>query len=612
MDCVGLGQRMESSSTLRAAFCVRWAVIGLVLVAGCQEWFNDNADRQVYKLVDQRQRDALGTNHDSRLPRAGREPDLLSPEERDDSKYDLAPHPVDDQIPASFNVVTSQPAAQSSTSQPTTVPAISPAVVTMNRVMTLKESLAYAFRHSREFQTAKEQLYLAALTLTLEKHLWEPRLFSTIRTHYTALQDLTTSSDGSSTSWEPDQALETVAEAGVRQRLPYGGEVTARVVDTLMQDLQQHVVDGQNGQAILDASIPLLRGAGPVARETYYQAERNLIYAVRTFEGFRRNLVVDISGDYLNLQQLRQAIFNNEQSITSFHDVALRSHALWKTGRRINLDVTRAVQDQLFAENSKLSAIERYLTALDQFKIRIGMPIDTQIDVSMPEEPGVDVQAAADRPASELDVMMLMPDVTEEIAVRTALKYRLDLINDFDAIYDAERGVDVAKNSLLPDLRATSSVMFQTNPDVASFVDYNDEQTVWKAGVVLEVPLDRVAERNALRRANILKQQAERNYIDAKETVTSQVRRAMRRVQTQRDALAILIKARDLAIERRLAAKIRMETKGDINNRDVVDAENALLQARNQLAAAQAQFGLAILQFRRDTGTLRIGDEIGQ
>ena len=44
-------------------------------------------------------------------------------------------------------------------------------------------------------------------------------------------------------------------------------------------------------------------------------------------------------------------------------------------------------------------------------------------------------------------------------------------------------------------------------------------------------------------------------------------------------------------------------------NQDVVDAEDDLLAARNQYAAAVAAYRVAILDFRRDTGTLRFSDD---
>ncbi|UCF33386.1 MAG: hypothetical protein JSV78_13740, partial [Phycisphaerales bacterium] len=47
----------------------------------------------------------------------------------------------------------------------------------------------------------------------------------------------------------------------------------------------------------------------------------------------------------------------------------------------------------------------------------------------------------------------------------------------------------------------------------------------------------------------------------------------------------------------------------DATNQDVVDAEDDLFTARNQLAGAIASYREAILDFRLATGTLRVTDE---
>ena len=43
------------------------------------------------------------------------------------------------------------------------------------QVIGLKESLAFAMRSGRDLQDAREDLYLDALDLTLERHLWTPQ-----------------------------------------------------------------------------------------------------------------------------------------------------------------------------------------------------------------------------------------------------------------------------------------------------------------------------------------------------------------------------------------------------------------------------------------------------
>ncbi len=403
--------------------------------------------------------------------------------------------------------------------------------------------------------------------------------------------------------------IQSVAQAGIRQKLPYGGEVTARIIADLVRDVSNSVSTGETGSAILEANLPLLRGAGRSAYESRYQTERNLIYAVRTFENFRRTLAVTIAGEYFELQGTRQTIINAHETVQALTLDQRRAEALWRTGRTDQLDVLRADQDRIRASNAEVDAIAGYETSLDRFKILIGMPTETEIDVEYPaegSEAGPTDQGIME-PAS-LEDALRMPVVSEEEAIRVALKYRLDLLNDLDRIDDARRGVAVAENDLLPDLQAFGSVQMDTRPDVDSVLGYNSELVTYRAGLRLEIPLDRVAERNALRRSQITLQQAERNYEEAKDTVSLQVRESMRQVQLQLDSLEIQKRNKDVALVRRRAARMWFDL-GKKDNRDVVEAQQNLLEAQDRLAAAVAALRRAILTFRLNTGTLRVDDE---
>src|SRR5690606_34309189 len=103
-----------------------------------------------------------------------------------------------------------------------------------------------------------------------------------------------------------------------------------------------------------------------------------------------------VASDYFDLQQLRQQIINADESIEGFDELARRSRAFWRTGKVTILDVQRAEQDQLNATNELIDAVERYRNALDQFKIRIGMPTGEKITVALPE-------TATTQPAEPVD-----------------------------------------------------------------------------------------------------------------------------------------------------------------------------------------------------------------
>ena len=632
----------------------------LCLLAGCQ-WFTDDADREVYRLIEGRQQAAIGETRDVAI---GGE---TSPAPIGGDPYTFAPHPVDSDVPEAFERLRPEPEDEAAPAA--TQPAEPDREV---RVLTLADALEYAFKHARELQSAKEDLYLAALALSLERHLWTPQFVGEISSQYANYGEIR----------DFDHAMDAVAQVSATQALPYGGQVAARVVSTLMRDLTNNLTSGESSRAVLEADIPLLRGAGRVAYESRYQAERDLIYAVRTFERFRRQFAVNIAGDYFDLQATKQGITNARLSIQIFEQEVAKADGLFQAGRVMRLEVLRAEQDMYAAIDQEISATEEYQSTLDQFKISIGMPTDTPIDVVVAEEPvtapefeeldlplnkyatpeppdarpgiprveagtpgepaiipdahgplpltepptaappttrpaappSIDDPSSTSQPVAEpvlvdaLRAALKMPDVTEEEAIRAALKYRLDLINDLDRTDDAARGLHIAENGLLPDLAAFGTVSFDTTPNRLGVFAYDHERTTWRAGLSLELPLDRKAERNALRRAQILKRRAERDYDQARDLVRLQVRRAQRRVGQAEATYEIQKLTAAQAILRREVARSRFE-KGQVSNREIVEAERDLLNARNSLARAGAGVRLAILQFRRDSGTLRIDDQ---
>lgn len=563
-------------------------VLMLINLAGCMDALDRRIDGQVYDLIAERQRAALGETSDARIEDpANRKPG--------DRRYRFNPRPLDPDIPPAFRKPADAPAA-AETSAPASraqsaVSELSPDIFvpgTEVQVFSLGDALAYAMRHSRRFQEAKEDLYLAALELTLERHLWTPQFVAAIRGDYfNAGQDE-----------KFDQAFTAVSEAAVTQRLPWGGNVSARILGTLMRDLTEHVTSGETGQAILSAELPLLRGAGPSAYESRYQAERNLIYAVRAFEHFRRAFVVEVASAFFALQGQKAAVYNTYVSYESRRLDAERAEFIERVGQNKSIfEAPRAKASLRQSESALLGSKEQYVTGLDRFKVFLGMPVDTPLDVASQEE---------DEDSRNID--LLLRDVDEEQAIATALNLRLDLLSTLDQVDDAHRGVSVARNAILPDLNADGSVTLDTNPDKLGTFEYDTtERTDWRAGIALRLD-DRRRERNAFRESQVRLRRAERDFELQADNVRVEVRRAMRRIAQQAGIRAI----QELNVvenEFRVAAAREQFNLGKSTNQDVVDAENDLLAARNDLAVAIAAYRIAILEFRRETGTLRVSDD---
>jgi len=449
------------------------------------------------------------------------------------------------------------------------------------RPFRLSDALEYAFLNAWDFQTQKEDLYLSALALMTERQLWTPQFIGTVRGQYANFGQVRNF----------DQAMTAVSEMSVTQRLPFGGEIAARVINTLMRDIGRQTTSGETGTAILEANIPLLKGAGRVAYESRYQAERNLIYAVRNFERARRNLVVDVAGGFFDLQAIKAQIESAEAAKESAALEQQRTQALVDIERLLQVEADRVDVQVLDRSNDINNARVRYETALDRFKIRIGMPTREPIDV---------VDAGLD---------LFEPDVAEDEAVETAIRYRLDLINTRDQIDDAKRGVVIAKNNFLPQFDFTGSIRMATDPNQKNSLSYNTERALWQGMLELEVPFDRREERNDFRASLIDFRRSERAYELAESNVILDVRNAMRIMALAKQSLAIQEENIRVNEARSVQADALLKRGRLSSNRDLIEAQNSLQSSKNQYAAAIADYRLAILTLQRDSGTLRVGDD---
>ncbi|MCA9251495.1 MAG: TolC family protein [Phycisphaerales bacterium] len=550
---------------VRAVLCL--LVLAVVLAGtGCDQFWINSADDIASKIIRHRQKQTLGTTSDSDIGaedgRVGSRGDM----------YSFTPSRVDSKVPDSFR----RPARNEIEDEAISTNGFGDAIP-----FRLSDALEYAFHNAWDFQTQKEDLYLSALALMTERQLWTPQFVAGVRGEYANYGQVR----------DFDHAMTAVSELSVTQRLPYGGEVAARVVNVLMRDIGRHTTSGESGTAILEANIPLLRGAGKVAYESRFQAERNLVYAVRDFEAARRDLVVDVAGDFFDLLAIKTQIESAEAARESAMLEQDRTQAWVDTGRLVQIEAKRIDVQVLDRSNDVNNARVRYETALDRFKIRIGMPTQEHIDV-------VD---------EELD--LFEPDVTEHQAVETAIAYRLDLINTMDRIDDAKRGVVIAKNNFLPQFDISGSITTNTDPNKKNSLSYNTERTLWQGMVELEVPLDRREERNVFRAALIDLRRGERAYELAKSNVILDVRSAIRNLQLAKQSMAIQEENIEVNEERAAQANELLKRGRLSSSRDTIEAQNAIQASKNQYAAAVADYRLAILTLQRSCGTLRVDDQ---
>ncbi|MCL5279578.1 MAG: TolC family protein, partial [Planctomycetes bacterium] len=186
------------------------------------------------------------------------------------------------------------------------------------------------------------------------------------------------------------------------------------------------------------------------------------------------------------------------------------------------------------------------------------------------------------------------PQIALHEATEGALCTRLDVTNSADAVLDAQRAVYVAADSLRADLRLTGSVDMNTRGDASI-----------AAGPVLDLPLDRVPEQHAYRKALITLEARRREYDLLADTVRLEVREAYRKLSETAERYQILSAALTTAQARDKRTSILMEY-GQASSRRVLDALNDLYDARNAATDALTDYAVATLNFYRDTEALQV------
>ena len=581
------------------------AAISVASLPGCsREWYRADADKQVNGILAERKSETLGYQPETttetppppdpkkapkksyeKLPltiQAPAEPSPIEPSRVIVPFAPLGPELLTIDIPAPGPDDLQQQDLSPSRRTPRRLQLGPPAPADRTVKLDLFKSLEYAVQHSRDYQTQMETLYLAALDVTLERHMFDPRPFANATYVYNGGQD-----DVSYRS-----ALTATGQAGVRQQLPYGGEIVASGLVQFVDAINDSSADGESAELALTGSIPLLKGAGMVNLEALISSERQLVYSVRQFEDYRRSFAVDIASQYFRILTAQQSVVNRRTNYRNLAALLERSEALYQAGRLNFLQVQVSASSLYQAENSLINAEANLANTVDDFKLILGMEIDSEL-VVMP---------------SALDVTV--PDIDNRDVIAMAHKYRLDLQTRRDIVDDAARRVQVAANGLLPELNIFGSGRAGNRPDNPAY-RFDARNSDYTAGVRLELPVDRVAERNIYRRSLIDADRARRDLEQTKDVIAADVLTRIRAIRSAEAALIIQTRSIELA-QRRLEYATELLKEGKTTDaRNVTDAQQALLSAQDNYEDARANLQVEILRFLRDTGTLRVDPKAG-
>lgn len=229
--------------------------------------------------------------------------------------------------------------------------------------------------HSREYQFELERLYLSALALTFERFEFDLQWLGGNVTDYFHF------------GRGPNErnTLTTGSFLGFSKAFASGGQLLVNFANSLVWEFTGENSFAAASNLTVNFVQPLLRGAfRDVRLESLTQAERNVLYGVRSFARFRKQFYVDlVSGDrgYLDLLLQLQATRNLEQNLYALEQ-NLRAHeALAEAGIVSPLQVDQVFQGYQAGRLRLIRANNALENALDAYKVQLGLPPELPVEL---------------------------------------------------------------------------------------------------------------------------------------------------------------------------------------------------------------------------------------
>ncbi len=455
--------------------------------------------------------------------------------------------------------------------------------------LTLPHALCLAARNDRSYQRLKEAVFEAALDLDYQQY----RFGTTFSGMMFGLLSGDPGIEKASGGVSAGAARRT--EAG----LAVAGNLALNVVSLLRDDWRSLGLTGD-----LSMTLPLLRGAGrEIVREPLTQAERNLTVAIWSFDRYRQTYAYEVASAFYDVLEYAQRLRNAVENERRLSENSRRAEMWFEAGRMERIQVDQARSDLLNAGESVINTRKSMEAKLDAFKIQIGLPPEAKITLDDRELDTLEkeMEQLARRTS---DAVGAFPEETE--ACRIALAERHDLLITRSALEDVARGVKIAADALRADLTLQGGASLDRLRETGG--DGFDGGEALEGGLSASLPWDRRRERNAFKKRLIELEQAKRTLEAMEDTVKQAVRSGYRNLIAARASY-------ENRQETMRVARLRLESNnlfllsGRSSMRDILEAESAMLSARNALCSAMIQWRLSELALRRDMGVFEIAED---
>ena len=247
--------------------------------------------------------------------------------------------------------------------------------------LTLAQIVNLARRNSRNYQTQKEQLYSAALAVSLLRYEYELKF--------------SPSGNGTDFNYASNRSNgETVNTLGIpssyqiEKTLATGGQLLARFANDVL--LTFNGPDGFSydvgSELLFDFTQRILQR--DILLEPLNQAERDLVYAARDFIRFRKEFFFELASQYYNILRIYRNIEIDSQNYFSLVRTVEQARAEIQAGVQNapnQVAVDQFEQSLLSGRRNLIDTCIQLERALDQLKLTMGLPTEQTIDISLQE-----------------------------------------------------------------------------------------------------------------------------------------------------------------------------------------------------------------------------------
>jgi len=233
-------------------------------------------------------------------------------------------------------------------------------------LLTPEKAVQVGILNSRDYQTQLENLYLTALPITFDRFQFELQWFGTNDTTFTHF--------GSSA--DELNTLNTTSTLGFTRMLATGGQIVAQFANSFVFQFAGKDTTLGFSNILITYMQPLLQNAWrAVALETLTEAERSLLYAVRSFAHYRKNFTFGIATQsYLSLLLQEQTVRNQLSNVKTLEQQLRLNGALLEAGKVTAIQVEQYDIQLQMAQQSLIGLETSLETARDAYKLLLGLP----------------------------------------------------------------------------------------------------------------------------------------------------------------------------------------------------------------------------------------------